>query len=139
MAKTVEPIERDNMFPTSSELLQTLSALSDAYEQALGTNDLEKLDSFFYDGPEVVRYGVGENLYGAEQIAAFRRARQGGSPPRTVLRRSITPLSSHVAMISLEFQRQGSQSIGRQTQTWINTNTGWKIIVAHVSMMKEYS
>ncbi|GAN66132.1 AtzH-like domain-containing protein [Acetobacter orientalis] len=127
------------MFPTSSELLQTLSALSDAYEQALGTNDLEKLDSFFYDGPEVVRYGVGENLYGAEQIAAFRRARQGGSPPRTVLRRSITPLSSHVAMISLEFQRQGSQSIGRQTQTWINTNTGWKIIVAHVSMMKEYS
>ncbi|OUI79709.1 AtzH-like domain-containing protein [Acetobacter orientalis] len=127
------------MFPTSSEFLQTLSALSDAYEQALGTNDLEKLDSFFYDGPEVVRYGVGENLYGAEQIAAFRRARQGGSPPRTVLRRSITPLSSHVAVISLEFQRQGSQSIGRQTQTWINTNTGWKIIVAHVSMMKEYS
>ncbi|MFT9208072.1 oxalurate catabolism protein HpxZ [Acetobacter orientalis] len=127
------------MFPTSSELLQTLSALSDAYEQALGTNDLEKLDSFFYDGPEVVRYGVGENLYGAEQIAAFRRARQGGSPPRTVLRRSITSLSSHVAVISLEFQRQGSQSIGRQTQTWINTNTGWKIIVAHVSMMKEYS
>ncbi|MCP1217134.1 nuclear transport factor 2 family protein [Acetobacter orientalis] len=127
------------MFPTSSELLQTLSALSDAYEQALGTNDLEKLDSFFYDGPEVVRYGVGENLYGAEQIAAFRRARQGGSPPRTVLRRSITPLSSHVAVISLEFERQGSQSIGRQTQTWINTNTGWKIIVAHVSMMKEYS
>ncbi|OUJ16517.1 hypothetical protein HK27_04290 [Acetobacter orientalis] len=127
------------MFPTSLELLQTFSALSDAYEQALGTNDLEKLDSFFYDGPEVVRYGVGENLYGAEQIAAFRRARQGGSPPRTVLRRSITPLSSHVAVISLEFQRQGSQSIGRQTQTWINTNTGWKIIVAHVSMMKEYS
>lgn len=127
------------MFPTSSELLQTLSALSDAYEQALGTNDLEKLDSFFYDGPEVVRYGMGENLYGAEQIAAFRRARQGGSPPRTVLRRSITPLSSHVAVISLEFQRQGSQSIGRQTQTWINTNTGWKIIIAHVSMMKEYS
>ncbi|MFT8564084.1 MAG: AtzH-like domain-containing protein [Acetobacter orientalis] len=127
------------MFPTSSELLQTLSALSDTYEQALGTNDLEKLDSFFYDGPEVVRYGVGENLYGAEQIAAFRRARQGGSPPRTVLRRSITPLSSHVAVISLEFERQGSQSIGRQTQTWINTNTGWKIIVAHVSMMKEYS
>ncbi|MFT8852151.1 AtzH-like domain-containing protein [Acetobacter orientalis] len=127
------------MFPTSLELLQTLSALSDTYEQALGTNDLEKLDSFFYDGPEVIRYGVGENLYGAEQIAAFRRARQGGSPPRTVLRRSITPLSSHVAVISLEFQRQGSQSIGRQTQTWINTNTGWKIIIAHVSMMKEYS
>ncbi|MFT8664003.1 MAG: AtzH-like domain-containing protein [Acetobacter orientalis] len=127
------------MFPTSSELLQTLSALSDAYEQALGTNDLEKLDSFFYDGPEVVRYGVGENLYGAEQIAAFRRARQGGSPPRTVLRRSITPLSSHVAVISLEFERQGSQSIGRQTQTWINTNTGWKIIIAHVSMMNGYS
>lgn len=127
------------MFPTSPELRQKLLALSDAYEQALGTNNLEKLDSFFYDGPEVVRYGVGENLYGAEQIAAFRRNRQGGSPPRTVLRRSITPLSPHAAVISLEFQRQGSQSIGRQTQTWINTNTGWKILVAHVSIMKDYS
>ncbi|MFT9399473.1 AtzH-like domain-containing protein [Acetobacter sp.] len=127
------------MFPTSPELRQTLSALSDAYEQALGANDLEKLDSFFYDGPEVVRYGVGENLYGAEQIAAFRRNREGGSPPRTVLRRSITPLSLHAAVISLEFQRQGSQSIGRQTQTWINTNTGWKILAAHVSIMKDYS
>lgn len=127
------------MFPKSSELLHTLSELSDAYEQALGTNDLEKLDGFFYNGPEVVRYGVGENLYGTEQIAAFRRARQGGSPPRTVLRRSITPLSSDAAVISLEFQRQGSQSIGRQTQTWINTRNGWKIIVAHVSLMKDHS
>lgn len=127
------------MFPTSPELAHTLTALSDAYEQALGSNNLELLDGFFYNGPEVVRYGVGENLYGTEEIAAFRRARSGGSPPRTVLRRSITPLSDHAAVISLEFQRQGSESIGRQTQTWINTQDGWKIIVAHVSIMKEFS
>ena len=127
------------MFPTSPELAYTLTALSDAYEQALGSNNVDLLDGFFYDGSEVVRYGVGENLYGKEEIAAFRRARSGGSPPRTVLRRSITPLNNHVAVISLEFQREGSESIGRQTQTWINTEDGWKIIVAHVSIMKEFS
>lgn len=66
-----------------SAVLETeITALSDAYERALANNDVTALDAFFFDGPETVRYGVGENLYGTEEIAAFRRARKGGSPPR---------------------------------------------------------
>ncbi|WP_408743989.1 oxalurate catabolism protein HpxZ [Acetobacter persici] len=118
-------------------LVAEITALSDAYEKALGENDLSALDAFFYDGAETVRYGVGENLYGAEEIAAFRRARSGGSPPRKVLRRTITTWGETSAVVSLEFQREGSSRIGRQMQTWVLTEQGWKIIAAHVSLMAE--
>lgn len=118
-------------------LVAEITALSDAYEKALGENDLVALDAFFHEGPETVRYGVGENLYGAEEIAAFRRARSGGSPPRKVLRRAITILGETSAVVSLEFQREGSTRIGRQMQTWVLTDKGWKIIAAHVSLMAE--
>ncbi|AQT03803.1 DUF4440 domain-containing protein [Acetobacter persici] len=118
-------------------LVAEITALSDAYEKALGENDLTALDAFFYEGGETVRYGVGENLYGAEEIAAFRRARSGGSPPRRVLRRAITTWGETSAVVSLEFQREGSSGIGRQMQTWVLTEQGWKIIAAHVSLMAE--
>jgi hypothetical protein len=63
-------------------IVAELEAASDEYERALAENDIVVLDALFHDGPEVVRYGVAENLYGAEEIAAFRRARTGGAPPR---------------------------------------------------------
>lgn len=116
-----------------------ITALSDAYERALAENDVVALDQFFFDGPETVRYGVGENLYGTEEIAAFRRARKGGSPPRTMLRRVVTVLGEDAAVVSLEFQRTGSSKIGRQMQTWFRFPQGWKIIAAHVSLMVEHS
>ncbi|MCX2561347.1 oxalurate catabolism protein HpxZ [Acetobacter farinalis] len=118
-------------------LVATITALSDAYETALGENALTTLDAFFYEGPETVRYGVGENLYGAEEIAEFRRARTGGSPPRRILKRVVTVLGDTAAVVSLEFQREGSPRIGRQMQTWMLTDQGWKIIAAHVSLMAE--
>ena len=35
-------------------------------------NDAATLGAIFWDSAEVIRYGVGENLYGAAEIAAFR-------------------------------------------------------------------
>lgn len=109
--------------------------MSDRYERALGDNALHELDRLFYDGPETVRYGVGENLYGFDEIQAFRRNRTGGSPPREVLRRVITVIGRDVATVDLEFRRIGAERIGRQSQTWFRTPKGWKIIDAHVSLM----
>ncbi|MGX7345591.1 oxalurate catabolism protein HpxZ [Acetobacter pasteurianus] len=117
------------------ETLRQVEACSDLYERALAENDVQVLDDLFWNGPEVVRYGVGENLYGAEEIAAFRRSRKGGSPPRRNLRRTITAIGNESAVVSLEFQREGSDRIGRQMQTWILTDNGWKILAAHVSLM----
>jgi len=61
-----------------------IAALVERYEDALDRNDIGALDAMFWHSPQVVRFGVGENLYGEAEIAAFRRQRQGGSPPRTV-------------------------------------------------------
>ena len=127
------------MQPATEKTLTEVTLLSDAYERALAENDLEALDCFFYNGAETVRYGVGENLYGADEIAAFRRARRAGSPPRTVIRRVITLLGNNAAVISLEFKRDNSSRTGRQQQTWYRSSQGWKIVAAHVSLMAEQS
>ena len=52
------------------------------YEAALLGNDVDALDAFFWKSPLALRYGVGERLYGYDEIAAFRLARPGGSPQR---------------------------------------------------------
>ncbi|GAB6968108.1 oxalurate catabolism protein HpxZ [Komagataeibacter kakiaceti JCM 25156] len=121
------------------ETVAELTAMSDRYETALGTNDIAELDTLFYHGPETVRYGVGETLYGFNEIAAFRRNRTGGSPPRDVLRRHITAIGTDTGTVDLEFRRHGGERIGRQSQTWIRTPQGWKIIAAHVSLMADIS
>ncbi|MCE2566093.1 oxalurate catabolism protein HpxZ [Komagataeibacter sp. FNDCF1] len=121
------------------EIVAELAAMSDRYETALGRNDIPELDTLFYHGPETVRYGVGETLYGFAEIAAFRRNRAGGSPPRDVLRRHITAIGTDTGTVDLEFRRHGGTRIGRQSQTWIRTPDGWKIIAAHVSLMADIS
>ncbi|MFT8807290.1 oxalurate catabolism protein HpxZ [Gluconobacter sp.] len=135
MTSTPSPLPSLN----DPHVLAEITAMSDRYEKALGDNALEELDALFYDGPETIRYGVGENLYGFSEIQAFRRARTGGSPPRDVLRRVITTIGQNVATVDLEFRRRGGQKTGRQSQTWIRTPEGWKILAAHVSLMADVS
>jgi len=116
--------------------LAQVTAAVDAYETALMTNDVEALDGAFWNAPHTVRLGVAENLYGFDQIAAFRVGRAGGSPPRTRLRTEITTFGDDFAIANVEFQRDGSDKTGRQSQTWIRTADGWKVASAHVSLMQ---
>ena len=108
----------------------------DAYEKALMDNDVEALDGAFWASPHTVRLGVTENLYGFAEIATFRVGRAGGSPPRTRLRTEITTFGTDFAIANVEFQRDGADKIGRQSQTWIRTSEGWKVASAHVSIMQ---
>lgn len=112
-----------------------LEALNARYERALMTNDVEALDDMFWHSPHVVRLGVGENLYGIDEIAAFRAARPGGAPQRTVVNSHITAFGTGIGIINLEFQRASGGPIGRQSQTWVKFPKGWKIVSAHVSLM----
>lgn len=121
------------------QTLAEVQAASDRYEAALMANDLEELDRLFHPAAETIRYGVGENLYGIEEIRAFRKQRSGGSPPRENLRREITAYGSDMATVNLEFRRVGGTRIGRQSQTWIHTEEGWRIVAAHVSLMESFS
>lgn len=117
-------------------VLAEVTAAVDAYETALMDNDVEALDGAFWASPHTVRLGVTENLWGFDQIAAFRVGRAGGSPPRTRLRTQITTFGADFAIANVEFQRDGSDRIGRQSQTWIRTPDGWKVASAHVSILQ---
>jgi hypothetical protein len=111
----------------------------EAYERALGANDLATLDGFFLDSPHALRYGVGENLIGIDMIRAFRKGRAGGSPPRTLHNIVITTWGRDFATANTEFKRANTSSTGRQTQVWVRMPEGWRIVAGHVSMMQEFS
>lgn len=125
------------MIVNDPAVLAEVTALVDAYEVALMTNDVEALDGAFWASPHTVRLGVAENLWGFAEIAAFRVGRTGGSPPRARLRTEITTFGADFAIANVLFRRDDTGRLGRQSQTWIRTADGWKVASAHVSLMQE--
>lgn len=116
-------------------VLAELTAAFHAYEAALMADDVATLDRLFWQAPQAVRYGAGENLYGAEEIAAYRRGR-GGAPPRVLTRTALTSFGDRFGTACTEFRREGSDVVGRQTHSWVRFEDGWKIVAAHVSDMR---
>jgi hypothetical protein len=114
-----------------------LQALYPEYEQALVTNDVEKLVEMFWAGSEVMRFGVTENLYGPEELAAFRQGRPSANLARTVKRLDIVTFGRDFGSITLEFERATGQGTvrGRQSQVWVRFPEGWRIVQAHVSLL----
>jgi len=108
------------------------------YELALMADDIPVMDALFHDAPTTNRYGVGEVLYGIDEIRAFRQGR-GGSPQRRLTRVAITVYGDSFATADAEFSREGSASDpggrrGRQSQSWVRFADGWKVVSAHVSL-----
>ena len=93
------------------------------------------LDALFWHDPRTVRLGAGENLYGIDEIRAFRAARPAAGLQRTLRNTLITTFGNDYAVCSTEFTREGSDRIGRQQQTWIRFADGWRIVAAQVSLM----
>jgi hypothetical protein len=115
-----------------------LEALFAAYERALVSNDVAALDGFFIDSSEVLRYGATENLYGIEEIRAFRAARPSVGLARTLERTQITTYGRDLGIAATLFRRTNAPGkIGRQMQTWVRFPAGWRIVAAHVSVIDE--
>jgi hypothetical protein len=112
-----------------------LEAAFDRYEAALVGNDVPVLDELFWDSPTTVRFGAGENLFGAAEIAAFRAGRSPVGLQREILRRSITTYGRDFGTASITFRRAGSARLGRQQQSWVRFPQGWRVVAAHVSLM----
>ncbi len=127
------------MFVNDPEVLAEVRDAFGQYEQALMANDLERLDALFWDSALTVRYGPGENLYGIDAIRAFRTARVGGSPQRSLANTVITTFGRDFATANTEFQRVGAARPGRQSQAWARTPQGWRVVSAHVSLLGEGS
>jgi hypothetical protein len=116
-------------------VLAEVKAAFDRYEAALVANDVPVLDELFWNSPHTLRYGVGENLHGYEAIRQFRASRPATGLSRTVLRTQITTYGNDFATTHIEFHREGASRTGRQTQTWMRTTDGWRVVSAHVSLM----
>lgn len=113
--------------------LAAVTAAFYEYERALMADDIPAMDRLFADAPATIRYGVGEVLYGIDEIRAFRKGR-GGSPQRKLGRVAITTYGDNFATANAEFFREGSDRRGRQSQAWVRFPDGWKVVSAHVSI-----
>jgi len=105
------------------------------YEDALVNNKVDVLDELFWNSPHTLRYGIGENLYGFEAIQAFRASRPSQGLQRTCMNTVITAYGEDFATANTEFQRDGVARSGRQSQTWMRTPEGWRVVAAHVSLI----
>ena len=121
------------------EVIAQLEVLYAQYEQALVANDVEKLVAMFWAGPQVMRFGATENLYGPDELEAFRKARPATNLARRVKRLEIVSFGRDFASITLEFERTTSSGSvrGRQSQVWVRFPEGWRIVQAHVSLLPD--
>jgi hypothetical protein len=113
-------------------ILAEVQAVFERYEQAVAHNEVAVLDELFWNNPLTLRYGIAENLYGFDSIQSFRASRSKGVE-RTLSNTVITTYGDDFATANTEFQSAGNPRNGRQSQTWIRTADGWRIISAHVS------
>jgi hypothetical protein len=114
------------------EVVAEVTACFEAYDEALLANDVEALVGWFWPSASAVRYGIGENLYGAAAIAAHRRAHAGGVVRAPFSRRVVATFGDAAASVCADFDEGGRS--GRQSQTWIRFPEGWRIVAAHVSL-----
>ena len=108
------------------------------YERALLSNDVDTLTALFWKSPLTIRYGIGEILYGSDEIAAFRGARSPVGLARELSRTAITTYGDDFATASTLFHRVTVPGkVGRQMQSWVRLPEGWRIVAAHVSLIDE--
>jgi hypothetical protein len=120
------------------EVVAEVREMFERYEAALVSNDIATLDTLFRLDRRTIRYGVAENLYGHEEVAAFRAGRSPLNLARTRSRTVITTYGRDFAVASTLFRRDSLVGkVGRQMQTWVRFPEGWRVVAAHVSIIDD--
>lgn len=104
-----------------------------AYEDALSAGEVAAMDAWFADDCRTVRFGIAEEQWGADEVRRWR-----GTAPRVPAGRRLSETrvdvwTDDVAVVTTLFGYPSSELVGRQSQTWLRTETGWRIVHAHVS------
>jgi hypothetical protein len=117
------------------EVVAELTRAFQAYERALVGNDIATLNALLWESPLTLRYGTREpeRLYGHAAIAEFRKSRGAVDQRRTLRHQQIVTFGREFGIATTEYIPAGSDKVGRQSQTWVRTDAGWKIASAHVS------
>jgi Asp-tRNA(Asn)/Glu-tRNA(Gln) amidotransferase A subunit family amidase len=118
-------------------IVQEIERAFAGYNQALGANDVDALNRYFFDSPSTVRYGNGENLYGFAEIKAYRASvvATGVTPRRE--RTVITAFGRDFATVATLTRGLRPGKIGRTMQSWVRFPQGWRIVAAHVSTIDD--
>jgi hypothetical protein len=116
-------------------VLAEVTAAFQVYEKALNGNDVATLTALFWKSPLTIRFGIGENLYGHDAITAFRHARPNIDLRRTLSNTVITTYGDDFATANTKFSKRDTGRRGRQSQTWMPTEAGWRVVSAHVSFL----
>jgi Protein of unknown function (DUF3225) len=104
------------------------------YQNAVDTQDITVMNELFWTSPFTVRFGPNGTLIGHDAIANYRQSRGGaGAAPRALQNTVITTFGRDFAATNTETTRAGKPGIGRQSQAWVRTASGWRIAAAHVS------
>ncbi len=103
------------------------------YVKAIVANDIDAVTNAFWPSAHTLRYGTGENLYGIDEIAAFRNTQRGNKLDLEITRLVITTYGHEFGTANCEMQRSDTGGSGRMSHTWVKFAEGWRIVAAHVS------
>lgn len=135
-ARQVEML--DQTIINAPDVMAEVETVFQRYEAALVGNDVATLDELFWQDSHTIRYGIAENLYGAEEIAAFRAGRPSIGLNRRLEQTVITTFGRDFATVSTLFFRDDTPGrCGRQMQSWVRMAHGWRVVAAHVSMIAD--
>jgi hypothetical protein len=104
-----------------------------AYEEALSEGDVAAMDSWFADDARTIRFGIAEEHWGAEDLRRWRRLAPRVPAGRQLVETRVDLWADNLAVVTTLFRYPASVLVGRQSQTWLLTDAGWRIIHAHVS------
>lgn len=117
------------------EVVAEITKIFYEYEQALMTNDVEKLNQYFWQDERVTRYGIGDRQWGIQELVAYRQETPAPDFTRTLEHLRVSTFDQNTAICQVEFVRSDTTLRGFQTQTWLKMSGIWRIVSAHVSMI----
>ncbi len=118
------------------EVVAEVTNSFERYNQAIESGDSVALNSFFWNSPLTVRFGPREHLFGYEEIANFRTGVWMPGAPRVVERLAVTTFGRDFGTTNAMF-RDTAGKVNRQSQVWVRTSEGWRIVAAHVSPLPD--
>lgn len=105
------------------------------YEQALISGEQSVLRELFWDSSYTLRYGIVDQQFGIDEISQWRQKQRPLPANRTLSDTQVTTFGDDTAVVNTCFTYPGSKLLGRQSQTWIRFENGWRIVSAHVSQI----
>ena len=94
------------------EVVAEVKVAYDRYNEAINSGNIAVLNGTFRNDPRTIRYGQAENLYGYNEIGAFRAAARPLDPPRTLSKTMITTYGRDFAVASTLTHRAKSAREG---------------------------